>query len=740
MIASPNQGDALSLRLRSILDGVREGAEDPVLLALLGADLADLVRRVGWNSLAVNPGSTSTKVALYSGLTLLAQDEVRHLPGTPAGVDERAAHIEAWLEAKGLRLAELTGIACRGGFVQAVPGGSYRVSAEMLHDLSQLEYPHASNLAVFIGKRLATLAGQEVILTITDPVTVDECDLVHRITGSARLRTDGTAAHHLNGRAVLVAAAHVLGVPHESLHAVVCHMGGGMSALRYRGGRAVQVAKGFGTMPSANRSGMLPLHQVIRGMEEHSYTLEDLKRDVLKEGGLQALAGTSDFRQAFEVAERGDTPAKREKMRLVAEFFANRIAACVADLSATPDPLDLVLLTGGVAKDAAFCRAIAGRLHLGVPVAVLPGSIESQALVAGLLRVSADPGARHPYAEARDALAAKRAEEDRLLGTPIFERAEGADADRAPRNLADLVRRLSGSPEPPVVAIVGADNEEALLAARSVALDERRIARFLLVGSHARISELAWELDVPLDDETFVLVDSADPVARSIELFEAGLAATLMKGSVTTADLLKGVLGSLKRKGRTGRGLRLSHLSLFDIPGRAKLLGMTDAAINPTPDLAMRLDILENAVEAFHRLGVAQPKVAVVSSIEKPQESLASSIEAREIADRCAGRDDVLVEGPLSVDVALSPAVALEKGYRGRIRGDADLLLMPTLDTGNAVYKAFTVTSGATSAGAVIGGDVPIVLTSRGDSARSKQCSIALALTLARNGAAKEAR
>ncbi len=101
-----------------------------------------------------------------------------------------------------------------------------------------------------------------------------------------------------------------------------------------------------------------------------------------------------------------------------------------------------------------------------------------------------------------------------------------------------------------------------------------------------------------------------------------------------------------------------------------------------------------------------------------------------------AGRDDVIVEGPLSVDLSLSPESAREKGYKGQIRGDADLLLVPTLDVGNAAYKSFTVTGRATIAGAVVGGDRPLVLTSRGDSARSKLSSIALAIVLAR--AAKE--
>jgi phosphate butyryltransferase len=122
----------------------------------------------------------------------------------------------------------------------------------------------------------------------------------------------------------------------------------------------------------------------------------------------------------------------------------------------------------------------------------------------------------------------------------------------------------------------------------------------------------------------------------------------------------------------------------------------------------------------------------VISATENASDKVLSSMEAKEIARRFAGRDDLVIEGPISVDLALSPESAREKGYGGLIRGDADLLLVPTIDVGNAIYKSLTVAGGATTAGAVIGGAAPIVLTSRGDSARSKLASIAFAIVLAR--------
>jgi phosphate butyryltransferase len=321
-----------------------------------------------------------------------------------------------------------------------------------------------------------------------------------------------------------------------------------------------------------------------------------------------------------------------------------------------------------------------------------------------------------------------------LLGPP------SAKTDRlsAPARLDDVIAVASAEGERCTVAVVGADNEEALLAAKQAnEAGPRPLARFLLVGPYSRISQLSWELDVAIDQDNLVIVDAGDPVETAVELMRAGLADTLMKGSVTTAALLKGYLGYLKGKGLTGRGLRLSHLGMFEIPGRSKLVGITDAAINTYPDVEARIEILENALDALHLLGYQRPKVAVVSAVEKPSKAVTSSVEGEVIATRFQGRQDLIIEGPLSVDLALSPQSAREKGYRGRIQGDADLLLVPDIDAGNAIYKAFTVTSGAALAGAVIGGEVPFILTSRGDSSRSKFASVALVLALTRRRKAR---
>lgn len=723
-------GRALSAEIEAIISAVEPGREDPVLVQLLGPELSGLVRKVRWSTLVLNPGSTSTKVAVYDGLILLAEEEIHLAPDAKDGLQTRVAQVLDWLERRGLSVQELAGIAARGGLMAPVECGTYCISESMLEDLERPPHFHPSNLAAPMAVRIAEQAGPDILLTTTDPVTVDEVELVCRLTGSARILNDGVAVHYLNHRAVTDLCAQVLGTQREALRLVSCHMGGGMSAARHEQGCMVQVVQGFGGIPSANRSGALPLHRVIAMMESHQYTLNDLRRDVTSHGGLLALAGTNDFKAFFQFAEEASS-TQRQKIELVTEFFARRVASAIMQLAAGPKSPDLVLLTGGLARDRSFCERVSARLCLPTPVVRIPGALEHAALAAGLLRVCAEPAACKDYASARARTVDRRHVEERVLRAEIFGPPPEHDP-RPPEGLEQIVRAACQGASP-IIALVGADNEEALLAVKSANEQPHGpLARFLLLGPYNRVSRLAWELDVPVDGHQVLIVDCTAPVSHAAELLQAGLADIVMKGSVTTADLLKGYLGVLKQRGLLARGgILLSHVSFFEIPGRARLLAITDAAINPYPDVETRSRILQNALDVLHLLGFVRPRVAVISAVEKPSRAVASSVEGRAIAERFADRDDLIIEGPLSVDLSLSPLAAREKGYTGKIQGDADLLLVPDIDAGNAIYKAFTITSGASTAGVVIGGEKPLVLTSRGDSARSKLASLALAVLLA---------
>ena len=720
--------DMLATRTRA----VQPGSEDPILAGLLAEDCAALIRRSSWNSLVLNPGSTSTKVSVYSGLKLLAQAEVDAPDAGKDGVSARVERVLGWMESQGLDPRELSGIAARGGLMAPLASGTYRICESMLADLQASRFSHASNLAAPMARAIAESIGPDVLLTTTDPVMVDEVDDEQRLTGSAQVFDDGTAAHYLNHRAVAGLCATVLGQPLADLHLITCHMGGGASAVRHEGDRAVQVAKAFGTLPSANRSGRLPLMPVIRLLSDHKYDLESLERDVTKAGGLLSLAGTDDFRTFLALSDLELSPDQAKKHSLVSRFFARRIAAELLALSASTRPIDAIVLTGGLAHAADFCDRVGERIHLGVPVARLPGGLEQPALAAGLLRASADSSSLLDYADRVAATERARAEVARVLATPLVDAKDlQAPSIAAPKRLDDLIEAARAC-KPVVVALVGADNPEALLAVKQ-AIEGQAMASFLLLGPWGPVTRMAWELDLPIDDVQVTVIDTLDPVQTSVELLDGGLADTLMKGRVGTADLLKGYLRHLKGPGKQPQKAaphRLSHLALFDIPGRHKLVALTDAAMNTYPDVPGRIAILENALTAMRLLGYRRPKVAVLSATEKPSAAVDSSMHARQIAEAFANREDLIIEGPMSLDLALSPAAARDKGYSGAIQGDADLLLVPDIDTGNAIYKAFTVTSEADAAGAVVGGRMPVILTSRGDSARTKLAAVALSVVL----------
>lgn len=266
---------------------------------------------------------------------------------------------------------------------------------------------------------------------------------------------------------------------------------------------------------------------------------------------------------------------------------------------------------------------------------------------------------------------------------------------------------------------------EAVLHAR-----EENIIDPLLVGDSEKILELAVEHN--LEIEEIPLVHETDPekaCSLAIDLINKGEAGILMKGFVPTAVLLKAVLDS-------DQGLRkrelLSHAALFEVPGYSKLLTVTDAAMNLLPGTEDKLRIIENAVEIYHRLGITEPKVAVLGPIENVNPRIASTVEAAELKQwyldgKITG---CIVDGPLALDNAVSSEAARQKGIGGPVAGNADILLAPDLNSGNILYKTLIFLAGAVAAAVVMGARVPVVLTSRADSRQSKLMSIALAAAL----------
>lgn len=266
---------------------------------------------------------------------------------------------------------------------------------------------------------------------------------------------------------------------------------------------------------------------------------------------------------------------------------------------------------------------------------------------------------------------------------------------------------------------------QAVLLARA-----ENIIEPILVGDTSKILDICEEHQIDIED--IPLVEEKDPenaCILAIDLIRSGEAEILMKGLVSTAPLLKAVLDK-------ERGLRksdvLSHAALFEIPSYHKLLAITDAGMNVNPGIPEKISIIGNAAEIFHRLGIPDPKVAVLGPIETVNPKIQSTIDAGEIKRmNASGRiKGCLIDGPLALDIAVSFEAARHKGIDSPVAGDADILLTPDLNSGNILYKSLIFLGNSTSAAVVMGARVPIVLTSRADSGRSKLMSIALAAAL----------
>ncbi len=221
-----------------------------------------------------------------------------------------------------------------------------------------------------------------------------------------------------------------------------------------------------------------------------------------------------------------------------------------------------------------------------------------------------------------------------------------------------------------------------------------------------------------------------DSVKRAVEMAATGDAQLLMKGMVQTRTLLKEVLQ--KEYNLRGQSV-LSHVALVDLPGNNRQLLLTDAAMNITPTSEQLKQIADNAIDVAHRIGILQPKVAMISSAETFNPKMPSSVLASEVVSLFKGSENALVAGPISFDLATSKEAADHKGYDGVIQGDADILVVPTIDVGNVIYKAFSVIGNAVIGGTIVVAKVPIVLTSRSDSTESKMYALDFAVRQVRD-------
>ncbi|MBT8478821.1 MAG: butyrate kinase [Gemmatimonadetes bacterium] len=338
--------------------------------------------------LVINPGSTSTRVALYRGEAAVAEEEVALTEGSPADssdlwsqVGTRAEVVERFLDRNGIEPSELEAVVGRGGLFRPLDGGVYAVNEAMLRDAREgLQGEHPSNLGCALANAVAGPAG--VPAFVVDPVSVDESEELALYSGLAEIRRR-TLSHALSIHACARRHAADEGRPLREVNVVVAHMGGGISVCPVRGGKIVDANNAVSEGPfSPQRSGGLPVQELLDLAFSGEHDQASLVALTTRRGGLVSYLGTSDAREVEARIAAGDMEAKRV-YRAMAYQIAKEVGAMATVLEGR---VDAILLTGGLARSTLLTGWIADRVAFMAPVKVLPIH-EMDALAAGALTV-----------------------------------------------------------------------------------------------------------------------------------------------------------------------------------------------------------------------------------------------------------------------------------------------------------------------------------------------------------------
>jgi len=253
----------------------------------------------------------------------------------------------------------------------------------------------------------------------------------------------------------------------------------------------------------------------------------------------------------------------------------------------------------------------------------------------------------------------------------------------------------------------------------------------LLVGPRKEIEDTAKSAGIDLSNlEIIDAANSLESARQAVALVREGRAEVLMKGSLHTDELMSAVVS---RDGGLRTGRRISHVFIMDVPTYHKVLIVTDAAINIAPALEDKVDIVQNAIDLAISLGLEKPKVAILCAVETVNSKMPATLDAAALC-KMAERGQIkhgILDGPLAFDNAISKDAAQTKGIKSTVAGDPDILLAPDLEAGNILAKNLSFLANADSAGMVLGARVPVILTSRADSVRSRIASCGVATLVA---------
>lgn len=289
------------------------------------------------------------------------------------------------------------------------------------------------------------------------------------------------------------------------------------------------------------------------------------------------------------------------------------------------------------------------------------------------------------------------------------------------KNFEQLKEMLKAMPVKRKVAVVPAQDEHTLEAISHAYKDG--MVEPVLIGDEPKIREILAQIGTDADKMTIIHVeDPTEAIQKAADMARDGEVDCIMKGKTETGALMKVLVNR-------ERGIRkndtMSLLAFMESPNYHKVFAITDVGLLTYPSKEQKKAAIQNAVEAFHALGVEQPKVAILAAVEKVNPKMKETVEAAEIKEE--GVEGCVIEGPISYDLAMDPASAPIKGYVSPVAGDADLLVVPDIVSGNIAAKTITVIGGGRTGGVVLGAKVPVLLVSRAASADDKYMSIVIA-------------
>ncbi len=338
--------------------------------------------------LAINPGSTSTKIALYEGEDRVLSETINHpaeeLNKFDRVIDQygyRKDEILKLLKEKNIKTEELSAVVGRGGMLPPVEAGAYRINKEMLNRLkTNPVIEHASNLGAPIAYEIAKPLG--ILSCIYDPVTVDQLNSIARITGIPEVKRV-SFNHVLNSRATAMKAAEKLGKKYEDVNFVVAHIGGGISVAIHSHGRLIDMLADDEGPFAPERAGRIPGKELINICFSGNYDKKEVTRKMRGNAGLKAHLGTHDAMEVERMIAEGDNNAK-----LIYEAMAYQIAKGIGELATVVNGnVDAIVLTGGIAHSKMMTDWISERVKFIAPVLIMAGENEMEALAYGALRV-----------------------------------------------------------------------------------------------------------------------------------------------------------------------------------------------------------------------------------------------------------------------------------------------------------------------------------------------------------------